>query len=90
MLQTPYLAECCVSGKTYENVEVLSLNHHTCWINFKPNKPSYDIDAFSLGENPMIGRKSIPLITGDTREAIPIKRHLRKHNVKLSYIDVTR
>jgi len=76
MLQTPYLAECRVGGNTYENVEVLSLNHHTCWINFKPERSVYE--------------KAVSVVKGDTRENIPIKRHLRKHNVKLSYIDVTR
>ena len=76
MLQTPYLAECRVGGKTYENVEVRKLNKHTCWINFKPKQSVYD--------------KAVSVITGDNREEIPIKRHLRKHNVHLSYIDVTR
>jgi hypothetical protein len=70
----PYTAECRVGGKTYENVEIVKLNEHTCWVRF--------LEPESVAE------KAVSLVAGDGRTGKIIKRHLRKHGVRLSYVDV--
>ena len=78
MFILPYVAECRVGGKTYDNVEVVKLNHKTCWVRFLEPESVFD--------------KAVSIVkrAGDNRKEKIIKRHLKKHNVKLSYMDVTR
>ena len=71
-LATPFTAECRVGDKTFENVEVVKMNKHTCWVRF------------------IAPQKAPSLLIGDNRQETIIKRHIRKHGVKLTYVDVTR